>query len=69
MAFVHCKLILGVLKMNAAGIDVSSRKNTVAVLRPFGEVVRVPFEVSHTAGGLSSLVQQLKPLTAKPGWL
>ena len=55
--------------MNAAGIDVSSRKNTVAVLRPFGEVVRVPFEVSHTAGGLSSLVQQLKPLTAKPGWL
>lgn len=25
--------------MNAAGIDVSSRKSTVAVLRPFGEVV------------------------------
>ena len=62
MAFVHCKLILGVLKMNAAGIDVSSRKNTVAVLRPFGEVVRVPFEVSHTAKGLASLVQQLKAI-------
>ena len=48
--------------MNAAGIDVSSRKSTVAVLRPFGEVVRVPFEVSHSAEGLASLVQQLKAI-------
>ena len=48
--------------MNAAGIDVSSRKSTVAVLRPFGEVVRVPFDVSHTAEGLASLVQQLKAI-------
>ncbi len=30
--------------MNAAGIDVSSRKSMVAVLRPFGEVVMRPFE-------------------------
>lgn len=48
--------------MNAAGIDVSSRKSTVAVLRPFGEVVRIPFEVSHSAEGLASLVQQLKAI-------
>ena len=48
--------------MNAAGIDVSSRKSTVAVLRPFGEVVRVPFEVSHTAESLASLVRQLKAI-------
>lgn len=48
--------------MNAAGIDVSSRKSTVAVLRPFGEVVRVPFEVSHSAEGFASLVQQLKAI-------
>ena len=48
--------------MNAAGIDVSSRKSTIAVLLPFGEVVRVPFEVSHTAEGLTSLVQQLKAI-------
>ena len=33
--------------MNAAGIDVSSRKSTVAVLRPFGEVVRLPFDVAQ----------------------
>ena len=35
--------------MNAAGIDVSSRKSTVAVLRPFGEVVQIPFDVRHSA--------------------
>ena len=27
--------------MNAAGIDVSSSKSTVAVLRPFGEVIAI----------------------------
>lgn len=48
--------------MNAAGIDVSSRKSTVAVLRPFGEVVRVPFEVNHSAEGLANLVQQLRAI-------
>jgi len=42
--------------MNAAGIDISSRKSTVAVLRPFGGVVKLPFEVSHSAEGLASLV-------------
>ena len=30
---VHCKFFSGVMNMNAAGIDVSSRKSTVAVLR------------------------------------
>ena len=34
--------------MNAAGIDVSSSKSTVAVLRPFGEVVKLPFNVRHS---------------------
>ena len=37
--------------MNAAGIDVSSSKSTVAVLRPLGEVVKLPFDVRHSAGG------------------
>ena len=41
--------------MNAAGIDVSSRKSTVAILRPFGEVVKLPFDVSHSAEGLVSV--------------
>ena len=31
--------------MNAIGIDVSKGKSTVAVLRPYGEVVVSPFDV------------------------
>lgn len=48
--------------MNAVGIDVSSRKSTVAVLRPFGEVVRLPFDVRHSAEDLTVLAQQLKAI-------
>ena len=48
--------------MNAAGIDVSSRKSTVAVLRPFGEVVQIPFDVRHSAEDLTALAQQLKAI-------
>lgn len=48
--------------MNAVGIDVSSRKSTVAVLRPFGEVVKLPFDVSHSAEDLAELAKQLKSL-------
>ena len=46
--------------MNAAGIDVSSRKSTVAVLRPFGEVVKLPFDVRHNAEDLEALAEQLQ---------
>ena len=48
--------------MNAAGIDVSSRKSTVAVLRPFGEVVKLPFDVRHSAEDLATLAEQLKSI-------
>lgn len=48
--------------MNAAGIDVSSRKSTVAVLRPFGEVVKLPVEVPHSAEGLALFAKQLKAI-------
>jgi transposase len=41
--------------MNAVGIDVSKGKSTVAVMRPFGEVVKAPFDVEHTASGLAGL--------------
>jgi len=42
--------------MNAVGIDVSKGKSTVAVLRPFGEVVASPFDVmTMTLNGLLSL--------------
>lgn len=41
--------------MNAIGIDVSKGKSTVAVIRPFGEVVKAPFYVAHTVRGLAEL--------------
>ena len=41
--------------MNCVGIDVSKSKSTIAVMRPFGEVVVSPIEVQHTAGELMKL--------------
>ena len=48
--------------MNAVGIDVSKGKSMIAVMRPFGEIVASPFEVNHTADGLSKLVEMLRKL-------
>ena len=45
--------------MNAVGIDVSKGKSTVAILRPFGEVVRLPFDVNHDIGSLERLADQI----------
>ena len=41
--------------MNAVGIDVSKGKSTVAIMRPVGEVIADPFEVSHTDTELRKL--------------
>lgn len=46
--------------MTAVGIDVSKGKSTVAILRPFGEVIAAPFDVTHTTAELSALVKKLK---------
>lgn len=48
--------------MNAFGIDVSKGKSTIAVLRPFGEIVVSLFDVSHNPKELSELVTRLKTL-------
>ena len=48
--------------MNAVGIDISRGKSTVAVLRPFGEVVMLPFEVKHNNAELLALAEQLKSI-------
>ena len=48
--------------MNAVGIDVSKGKSTVAVLRPFGEIVFSPFDVFHNPKELGELVTLLKSL-------
>ena len=51
--------------MNAVGIDVSKGKSMIAVMRPFGEIVTSPFEVSHTAGELNELANSLKSLNGE----
>ena len=48
--------------MNAVGIDVSKGKSTVAVMRPFGEVVASPYDVGHTESELKELARFLKSL-------
>lgn len=48
--------------MNAVGIDVSRGKSMVAVLRPFGEIVMLPFEVGHSNAELNALAEQLKSI-------
>ena len=48
--------------MNSVGIDISKGRSTIAVMRPFGEVVISPFEVRHTGSELSKLAKQLKSL-------
>ncbi|MGF7142201.1 hypothetical protein HNQ56_000611 [Anaerotaenia torta] len=48
--------------MNAVGIDVSKNKSTIAILRPFGEIVARPFDVKHTAPDIKHLIAQLKAL-------
>ena len=48
--------------ITAVGIDVSKGKSTVAVRRPGGEVVLLPFQVCHDANGLNTLVSVLQSL-------
>jgi len=48
--------------MNAVGIDVSKGKSMVAIMRPFGEVVAMPYEVAHDSGELLGLAASLKKL-------
>lgn len=45
--------------MISVGIDVSKGKSTVCILKPYGELVRVPYEVEHTETGLSELAEQI----------
>lgn len=45
--------------ITAVGIDVSKGKSVVAIRRPGGEVVQMPFEVKHTASDLKAFVTLL----------
>ena len=46
--------------MNAVSIDISKGKSTVVVMRPFGEIIVLPFEVTHSVRELSKLAAMLK---------
>ena len=48
--------------MNAVGIDVSKGRSTVAILRPMGEVVMAPEDISHEASGLDDLADRVLSL-------
>ena len=51
--------------MNAVGIDVSKGKSTVAILRPFGEIVAEPFDVIHNAQDLKELLERIQALSGE----
>jgi transposase len=48
--------------MNAVGIDVSKGTSTVAIIRPFGEVVAKPFNVIHYPDQMAELVEYIRSL-------
>ncbi len=50
------------MNMNAVGIDVSKNKSMVAILRPFGEIVSLPFEVKHTSSEIHSLIDLIRSI-------
>lgn len=41
--------------MISIGIDVSKGKSTVCIIKPYGEVIRTPYEIKHTEKDLSDL--------------
>lgn len=45
--------------MNAVGIDVSKGKSTVVILKPFGEIVESPFDITHTAKDIKDLIKKI----------
>ena len=48
--------------MLSVGIDVSKEKSTVCAMRPLGEILVMPFEVSHTDSDLSEVVRMITRL-------
>ncbi|MEA4807622.1 IS110 family transposase [Acetobacterium wieringae] len=48
--------------MNAVGIDVSKGKSMIAIIRPYGEIVSLPFEIRHTSKEIRSLINQIQSI-------
>lgn len=52
-------------QMNAIGFDVSKGKSTIAIMRPYDEIVASPFEINHTEEGFKELTLIIKQLHDK----
>jgi len=48
--------------MISVGIDVSKEKSTVCILKPYGEIIRSPYEITHTESQMAELVAMIKCL-------
>ena len=48
--------------ITSVGIDISKHKSTVAVRRPGGEIVLMPFDTCHNVDGITSFIKILKSL-------
>lgn len=46
--------------MISVGIDVSKEKSTVCILKPYGEIIRSPYEITHTESQMAELVSMIK---------
>ena len=47
-------------KMISVGIDISKDKSTVCILNPYGEIIKAPFEITHTDIQLQELIVLIK---------
>lgn len=45
--------------MISVGIDISKGKSTICILKPYGEVISMPYELTHTETELSELVNSI----------
>ena len=48
--------------MISVGIDVSKEKSTICILKPYGEIVRKPFDIYHTPTDLAKLATIIQGL-------
>ena len=48
--------------MNAIGIDVSKGKSKIAIIRPHGEIVAKPFDITHYPDQLAELAEYIHSL-------
>ncbi|WP_185748254.1 transposase [Metaclostridioides mangenotii] len=45
--------------MISVGIDISKGKSTVCILKPYGEIICSPYEITHTGSDLSELTNTI----------